>query len=966
MLARALTLRRRSSCWRQNQRYSKTAADSKNSLRASCDFRSLKPTQLKQRPLSLSSNVHRLSIVAQPAHLLSTSPSVVHGAPRFADCANDGFTSSAAVWLTGSASDSSRLYPMSAAKKSPLAMRFLLLLLLPLVLCLLLLQPCVSDIDPCANSTNSHSGYVDGALYCHFYNFTLTSNVSQNFAPTFQDPSTVITLTNVHLTVLNVSAPSYPFINQIILSAFWTSSVVLVNTTLHAPFVWIRGGGSVIIHNTTHLSADGFAPSGLLTNPMPSESNATAGTGGGGGGGGGIGGYGCDRNAARGGAATGDPVTPPLISQRLDYSGPGSVATNTTEPAAGFGLGGGFVLIQAGQRTPGDLTLAGTITANGTDATHPTLPAGGGAGGFVSLQVPYGRIVGADDGKVEANGGSAANGGGGGAGGRIYIDGGIDSYTVRAYGGSSGGNCQGGGQGTIYSVTHKRTGNDTGFAELRCVGQDSTSPSAATDFSNSSTVDRLDLTHCQLIANGTVHISQQLTMIASNLQTHQLTDGSGISTLHISVPLLETSSDSSIAADRLLIEVDTLKLGTESTDKDHIIFTDVCTINATTSIDVWGALRAGQWQPISDEQTEPALRVSAMPPVLTLAAPYITLEAGSEVDGDTVQAVVQIAASRELQLLGEILAGYRRTDNNCSAALSEITPNNTCSLLTQTFSTAQPNWTPWSSLSISAGDLTLGTGASITGSVVVLCSDHTATLQAGAKLDTTGNGCPSGLGAGAGQSAQTANPGGGAGHGGLGGAGEPGGSGAGAVYDRADWPVMVGSGGSAGNSGGVGGAGGGLIYLSAGVLSLGSGVSIASDGNSGTGDKGSGGGSGGTVLLHIYSVSAPSNLSIHPTISAQGGQGTSVTDIMAAAGASAGGGGGGRIFVQWRQSPPIDQANDVQFTVAPGTSSENNGGMLTLRRLMQFGHNHFVIVVVTLLTAICCLLLCLQVNLAPS
>ena len=149
------------------------------------------------------------------------------------------------------------------------------------------------------------------------------------------------------------------------------------------------------------------------------------------------------------------------------------------------------------------------------------------------------------------------------------------------------------------------------------------------------------------------------------------------------------------------------------------------------------------------------------------------------------------------------------------------------------------------------------------------------------------------------------------------------------VYDRADWPVMVGSGGSAGNSGGVGGAGGGFIYLSAGLLSLGSGASITSDGNGGTSGKGSGGGSGGTVLLHIYAVSAPTNLSVHPTISAQGGEGSSVTDLVAgeAAGASAGGGGGGRIFIQWRRTPPVDQANDVQFTVDPGTSSENNGGI---------------------------------------
>ena len=591
-----------------------------------------------------------------------------------------------------------------------------LLLLLPLLLCLLLLpQPCLS-VDPCANTTFSHSGYVDGVLYCNFYNYTLTTNESQNFVPSFQDPTAIITFTNVHLTVLNVSAPAYPYINQITLSLYWTAAIALVNTTLHAPYVWIYGGGSVNIHNTTHLSADGFAPSGMPTNPMPSQSNATAGTGGGGGGGGGIGGYGCNRAVARGGAATGDPVTPPSFSP-LDCGGPGSVASGngTEQSVGGFGFGGGFVHIEVGVRTAGDLTLAGTITSNGTDATHATLAAGGGAGGFVSLHAPSGRIIGADDGRVEANGGSGVNGGGGGAGGRIYIDGGIDSYTVRAYGGGSGsgGGCQAGGQGTIYSVTHNRTGNDTGYVELRCVGQDSNAVFAATDFSNSSTVDRLDLTYCNLIANLTVVISQQLTMVSSNLQTHEQTDGSGISSLHITVPVLSTSSGSSIAADRLLIEVDTLKLGSESTDKDHITFTYDWHHQCQHVHRRVG--QAAGWS-VATHQRRPDCRPCTAPLVQPACA-----------DACCARTLRWRQGRRWMGIRCPLWCRlWHRESCSCWAQcwLDTSVPTATARhrslpshptppapLLPQTFSTTNPNWTPWSSLSISTADLTLGPAA---------------------------------------------------------------------------------------------------------------------------------------------------------------------------------------------------------------------------------------------------------------
>ena len=795
-----------------------------------------------------------------------------------------------------------------------------ILLLLPLLLSVLLTPTTLASIDPCANSTTSHSLYVDGVPYCYLYNFTLTSNVSQDLVPTILTPPPVITLTDVHLTVLNATNTYYPHLNELTLDMAAASRIELVNTTLHAPYIWIYSGGSISIDNTSHVSADGFAPSSLPTNLMP-QSNLTAGTGGGGGGGGGIGGYGCFEGSARGGAATGDPVTPPNPPSPSDCGGPGSVAGNGTSGgvAEGFGFGGGFVQIQI-VRKDSDLSLAGAITASGTDATHATLPAGGGAGGFVSLLVPNGRIVGADDGKVEANGGAGVNNGGGGAGGRIYIDGGVNSYNVRAYGGRSGTGCQAGGQGTIYIVSHNGT-TATDFVELRCVGQEpiSTSLVAATDFSNSSTVDRLDLTYCNLLASSTTVIKQQLSMIASRLQPNAEAGSSGGRTLRISVPSLETSGESSIEADYLYLDVDTLQMGSAASVHDVVTFTAECTINASTSIDVWGTLRAGQWHP-EYRSTPGTVRasVAAARPVLTLIAPDITLEAGSLIDGDTAAAVVQIAASHQLQLLSAVTAGYQRPETNCSDALSAITPNSTCSLLPQTFSSSQSDWTPWSSLSITAGELIVGTGGTIQGSVLAVCSDTDVTLQAGAKLMTTGNGCPSGMGTGAG-TAPTANPGGGGGHGGAGGVGMPGGSGSGAAYDKGSWPMMAGSGGSAGTGGGVGGAGGGFIYLSAGLLTLGSGASIASDGTPGAG-KGSGGGSGGSVLLHINAISAPANLSIHPTVSARGGDGTSAS--AAAAGGSAGGGGGGRIYVQWTQLPLVDQANAVSFIVDPGRGLE--------------------------------------------
>ena len=792
-----------------------------------------------------------------------------------------------------------------------------ILLFLPLLLFALL--PSSSEpIDPCANSTLSHSQYIDGVPYCYLYNLTLVSNTSQEIRSTLS--ASVITLTNVRLTVLNVTNPAYPFLNEIQLYMALISRLTLVNTTLHAPYIWVYSGGSINIDNSSHLSADGFAPSGLPTNSLPEQSNLTAGVAGGGGGGGGIGGVGCFESSARGGAATGDPVTPPDPQSQLDCGGPGSVAANgsTGGDLEGFGFGGGFVQIQILGKD-GDLLLAGAITANGTDATHPTLPAGGGAGGFVALLVPNGRIVGADDGKVEANGGAGANNGGGGAGGRIYIDGGVNSYNVRAYGGRSGNGCQAGGQGTIYIVTHNRTLN-TAFVELRCVGQESTSVSlvAATDFSNSSTVDRLGLTYCNLLASPTVVIKQQLSMIASRLQPNGAAGSSGGRKLHISVPFLETSSDSSIEADRVQLEVDELKLGSGATDKDVITFTAECTINASRSIDIWGtvaAVRSDSWQPPSSSTRATLSAFSATPPILTLSAAYITLWQGSRLDGDSVPAVVQIAASQELQLLGTVEAMYQRPEGNCSDVLTNIRPNDTCALLPQTFLSSQSNGTAWSSVSITAGELTIG--GTLLGSVLVVCSDTDATVLG--RIDTVGNGCSSGMGVGAG-TAPTANPGGGGGHGGAGGVGVPGGSGAGAEYDKGNWPVQVGSGGSAGTGGGVGGAGGGFIYLSAGLLSFGSGASILSDGNDGASDKGSGGGSGGSVLLHIAAVNAPANLSTRPIVAARGGKGSSASNT--AASASAGGGGGGRIYIQWAQAPYLDQTNDVSFIVDPGTGLE--------------------------------------------
>ena len=790
------------------------------------------------------------------------------------------------------------------------------------------------DVDICANTSYSRSYYSSSTLHCTLFNVSLSFNSSRYLIPkTSSMPA--VTLLNCVVEVLNVTSPdpSYP-LNYLFLTMYQTLSVSLINTTLRAPHIWLFSGSNVSIDRLSRISADGFAPSGLPTYPLPT--NFTSGQQGGGGGSGGVGGRGCIRDypTAKGGGARGDPVSPPEGDPQ--YGGPGSIGytnrTRSVSPGAdaedGFGLGGGFVLIEV---SAGELLVEGQITANGVAAWHPTLAAGGGGGGFISLVLSSAlpsRVATSAGSLIAANGGMGVNGGGGGAGGRIYISAGTAQvYDMQAYGGGVGTEAQecateGGGQGTIYLRSSNTTGDvSLTVIELRCIGPSSTPIDqsshlpfiGSTDFSNSSTVDNLVLTYCYLLTTPLVQLTASLAIYNSVLQPSPTVDGSAGS-LTIQCPILTTASNpprmSAIKARSLTVIANDITLGSG----DEIQFDGQCVLNATDRLDVQGRIEWGQLQTPSP-LLQPTQQSRGLPGLLVLAAPVVTLESASSVSAEVVELVAE-----QLTVAGVLSADYQRKDANCSAAIPYISLTSTCTALPFSF-THPSTWSPWASVVISARSSFISTPL-IEGAIVVVCSD-TIHLEQGATISTNANGCPESGGEGAG-SLTGSGEGGGAGHGGVGGEGIPErgvveevlAGGAGGTYDNGSFPCMLGSGGKGGSAGGTGGSGGGLIYMEARLLSMSAGSKLSSDGGAGTGPA-SGGGSGGSIVLHLGSIHADASLASF--VSASGGAATG--DV--GAGKSGGSGGGGRVFVAWSAAQPLNQRAAIVFSVHPGNASSN-------------------------------------------
>lgn len=116
--------------------------------------------------------------------------------------------------------------------------------------------------------------------------------------------------------------------------------------------------------------------------------------------------------------------------------------------AGAGGNGGGKIQITAG----GSVTIDGSISANGANATNSR--AGGGAGGGIWITAT--NVTGS--GSLTANGGAGEpNRGGGGGGGRISIQCGTNQFagTMTAYGGSG---WKTGGAGTIFTQAGGLTG----------------------------------------------------------------------------------------------------------------------------------------------------------------------------------------------------------------------------------------------------------------------------------------------------------------------------------------------------------------------------------------------------------------------------------------------------------------------------------------------------------------------------
>ncbi|MBI3296976.1 MAG: hypothetical protein HYZ75_02340 [Elusimicrobia bacterium] len=201
----------------------------------------------------------------------------------------------------------------------------------------------------------------------------------------------------------------------------------------------LRVTGNLSIPVGAQVLADGIGFQGGTGNATGKGPGGGVGSGGAAGAGGaGYGGAGGSGSAAAAGPANGNLVNPVNLG-----SGGGS-----GNGAAG-GAGGGLVILDVS----GDLTIDGTISANGATAGAGT-GGGGGAGGAVNLAA--GRVLGG--GAIQVNGGSggtAGAAGGGGGGGRVAIGAssrndfsGLINYAPGTAGGGSANN---GVEGTVAS-----------------------------------------------------------------------------------------------------------------------------------------------------------------------------------------------------------------------------------------------------------------------------------------------------------------------------------------------------------------------------------------------------------------------------------------------------------------------------------------------------------------------------------
>lgn len=164
---------------------------------------------------------------------------------------------------------------------------------------------------------------------------------------------------------------------------------------------------NITIDSTSSLNADGLGYPNA-SGPGAAGSGTTSGGGGGYGGAGGAG----QQGAATGGVTYGSALQPTDL---------GSGGGNTSTGAGGYGGGAMKIIVS------GTLSIAGTLSANGTDGTMG-YSAGGGSGG--SIWIDTNVLTGA--GAIRANGGSYGSGGGGaGGGGRIYY-----AYTTNSFTGT--------------------------------------------------------------------------------------------------------------------------------------------------------------------------------------------------------------------------------------------------------------------------------------------------------------------------------------------------------------------------------------------------------------------------------------------------------------------------------------------------------------------------------------------------
>jgi YD repeat-containing protein len=163
-------------------------------------------------------------------------------------------------------------------------------------------------------------------------------------------------------------------------------------------------------------------------------------------------------------------------------------------------------------------------------------------------------------------------------------------------------------------------------------------------------------------------------------------------------------------------------------------------------------------------------------------------------------------------------------------------------------------------------------------------------------------------------------------YGGLGGGATPN-----PIYDTAEAPNHVGSGGSRSTTAGTGGAGGGRIYIDAASCGVLSGTAITANGSnavSGTGTQG--GGSGGSIRLDCGVLHGSGN------IAANGGAG---------AGTNGNGGGAGRIHLQYNPNLNLFTGTITASGGArSGTGQDGATGTVVTESLSQPGFQVYSVV----------------------